>query len=274
MTRLSIIIVSYNTCEDLLACLRSVYDSKPQVRYEMIVVDNASTDGSPNAVRTDWPNLHLIELGQNAGYSQANNLAIRETLSEVILLLNSDTIVPPKAIDALVEELDRNQEIAVVGPRLTDADGRPELSAGSMIGPLNEVVQKLKGFALGRELPVLSSWANRTVSQRHYPDWVSGACLMIRRSAAEEAGLLDERFFLYGEDVDLCASVRRLGWKVLFVPCIEILHHRGRSGRTSPVHRDEAYRRSHLAFYAKPHPMWTPFLKLYLRVRGKLPPAV
>ena len=106
------------------------------------------------------------------------------------------------------------------------------------------------------------------------PDWVSGACLLVRRVAAEQAGLLDERFFIYAEDVDFCAAVRAHGHKVRFTPAAQIVHHRGRSVATNRSLVDAAYRRSQIAFYEKHHPAWAPWLRAYLRLRGKLPPAV
>ena len=271
MTKLVIIIVSYNTRAELVACLRSLHTPRPTTSHSVVVVDNGSIDGSTDAVRSGWPNVRLIETGENVGYSRANNRAIRATISEAILLLNSDTVVPPGAIEALLTELDHQPKVAIVGPRLVDGDGHPELSVGKMIGPFNEAGQKLKGFVLDRRIPLLASWVNRALLRRHNPDWVSGACLLIRRGAADTAGLLDERFFLYGEDVDLCASVRQLGGQVLFVPNIEVVHHRGRSGVMAPGRRQEAYRRSQLAFYEKHHPMWVPALRLYLRARRLLP---
>ena len=271
MTKLAIIIVNYNTRAELEACLRSIHEPRPAVSHDVVVVDNASLDGSADAVRSTRPNVHLIEPGENVGYARANNRAIRATATELILLLNSDTVVPRGAIDALVRELDAHPRVSVVGPRLVDGDGHPELSVGSMIGPFNEARQRLRGSILDRRIPLLSRWVGRTLSRRHDPDWVSGACLLVRRADADAAGLLDERFFLYGEDVDFCASVRRLGGRILFVPEIEVVHHRGRSGLTAPVRRQVAYRRSQLAFYAKHHPFWTPVLRLYLRVKGQLP---
>jgi len=101
-------------------------------------------------------------------------------------------------------------------------------------------------------------------------DWVSGACLLVRRRDAEAAGLLDERFFLYTEDVDFCASIRKLGRKVLFTPVATITHLRGRSRSSQPEASRQAYRRSHVAFYEKHHPLWAPILKLYLRLKGEL----
>jgi hypothetical protein len=103
-------------------------------------------------------------------------------------------------------------------------------------------------------------------------DWVSGAALLVRRADAEAVGLLDERYFLYTEDVDFCAAMRAAGRRVLFTPAAEIVHLRGRSRATAPVVMNEAYRRSHLAFYEKHHPRWAPVLKLYLKLKGQLPP--
>ena len=271
MTKLVIIIVNYNTRAELKGCLRSLHEPRPAVSHDVVVVDNVSLDGSAEAVRSTWPNVRLIESGENVGYARANNRAIRATASELVLLLNSDTVVPRGAIDALVHELDAHPQVAVVGPRLVNGKGNPELSAGSMIGPFNEARQKLKGLVLDRRIPLLLQWVTRTLSRRHYPDWVSGACLLVRRADADAAGLLDERFSLYGEDVDFCASVRRLGGQILFAPEIEVVHHRGRAGLTAPARRQEAYRHSQLAFYAKHHPIWAPLLRLYLRVKGQLP---
>ena len=271
MHDLAIIIVSFNTRAHLEACLRSLHEPPVSVRHEVVVVDNGSTDGSVDAVRSGWPQVRLIETGENVGYARANNRAVRATESELILLLNSDTVVPPGGVDALVDELRGHPDVAVAGPRLVDLNGNVELSFGSMIGPLNELRQRLKGAVLSRHLPFMSAWVARSASRPHHPEWVSGACLLVRRADAEAAGLLDERFFLYGEDVDFCASVRQLGRHVLFTPTVEVVHDRGRSGAGAPAHTQAAYRRSQLAFYAKHHPVWMPLLRLYLRAKGQMP---
>ena len=212
----------------------------------------------------------MIEAGDNLGYARANNLAIRQTDRELILLLNSDTIVPPGAIDRLVDLLDHADDVVAIGPRLVDADGRPELSFGRMIGPFRELVQKCRGVALARQVPVLTSAVERSLSRVGYPDWVSGACLLVRRRHAEAVGLLDERYFLYGEDVDFCAALRRQGGRIQFTPEVEVVHHGGRSGATEPGRAHRHYRRSQLAFYAKHHPAWVPVLRWYLKLRGQL----
>lgn len=270
MVDLAIIIVSYNTRDDLAACLRSLHEPPPAVSHEIVVVDNASADGSAEAARA-WPNARVIAAGANLGFARANNVGIRASASELVLLLNSDTIVPPGAVDLLVADLRAHPEAAVAGPRIVDGQGRPEISFGPMMGPMNELLQKTRGRLYARGTPLVSARLERLVRSEHYPDWVSGACLLVRRPVAEEVGLLDERFFIYAEDVDFCAMVRARGHKVRFTPVAEIIHHRGRSVATNRLPIDAAYRRSQIAFYEKHHPAWVPWLKAYLRLRGKLP---
>jgi hypothetical protein len=271
MSELSIVIVSYNTRNDLDACLRSLHDSPPATSHEIVVVDNASPDGSAAAVRAAWPKVQVIDAGSNVGYARANNLGIRATSSQFILLLNSDTTVPRGAIDALIDRLQSRPDVGAVGPRLVDRNGQPELSFGRMIGPFSELLQKGKRLALAGDFPVVASWIRRSLEKPTARDWVSGACLLVRRTDAERVGLLDEQFFLYLEDVDFCAALRRAGRQVWFSPDIEVVHHRGRSGATSPGATRTAYRLSQLAFYDKHRPSWAPYLRLYLRAKGELP---
>jgi hypothetical protein len=257
VTRLSIIIVSFNAREDLGRCLAALRESPPATTTEVIVVDNASSDGSADLAR-EQTGVRVIDAGANLGFSRANNLGIRSSSGDLVLLLNSDTIVPAGAIDALVAELDRDVAVAIVGPRLVDGQGRAELSFGPMISPLNELRQQWR--ARGD--------VERRTRRRQYPDWVSGACLLVRRADAEAAGLLDERYFMYTEDVDFCAAVRAHGRKVLFTPDVQVVHLRGRSAASAPAATAQGYRRSQLAFYGKHHPRWVPLLRLYLRMRG------
>jgi GT2 family glycosyltransferase len=267
MPDLSIIIVSFNTRADLEGCLASLHQPSPATPHEIIVVDNASGDGSAEAARR-WADVRVIETGGNLGFARANNVGILASTGANLLLLNSDTIVPPGAIEGLVEELQRHEDVAVVGPRLVDADGRAELSFGPMIGPVNELRQKL--FVLGHEnrIGVISALVERRTHRPHFPDWVSGACLLVRRPDAEAVGLLDERYFMYAEDVDFCAAIRARGRGIRFTPDVTIVHRRRRSAATARVATDAAYRRSQMAFYQKHHPCWTPVLRLYLRLRG------
>jgi GT2 family glycosyltransferase len=154
---------------------------------------------------------------------------------------------------------------SVVGPRIVDAEGQPELSFGRMMSPVAEARQKLiVRFASSERVGAMTSKIREV-------DWVSGACLLVRRRDAEAAGLLDERYFMYCEDVDFCAAIRRNGGKVYFTPASEIVHLRGRSWRTNPAFTADRYRQSQLAFYGKHHPKWAPLLRLYLAIRGKMP---
>ena len=273
MSDLAIIIVSYNARADLEACLGRLTRHPPTTEHEIIVVDNASTDGSADAVRSAWPAVRVIDAGDNLGFARATNLGIRASHGKLLLLLNSDTLPPPGAIDGLVALLEARPGVAIVGPRLVDADGALEVSFGPMLSPFAELRQKCLVRGHARGIPLLASLAERRARVERSVDWVSGACLLVRRAAAEAAGLLDERFFLYGEDVDFCAAVRSRGGQVFFTPDVEVVHHQGRSGQSAPAATAQAYRRSQLAFYRKHHPAWHPLLRAYLALRGRLPPG-
>ena len=268
--RLSIIIVNFNGSEHLLRCLESIAAHPPVVSAEVVVVDNASTDGS-HAHVARFPSVRLVRLAENNGFSAGNNAGIRASTGELLLLLNNDTLTPSGALDTLVARLDDDPRVAVVGPRLVDGEGRTELSFGPMISPFGELRQKVVLSLYERRFGAIERWVDSTTRREQFVDWVSGACLLVRRRVAEEVGLLDERFFLYTEDVDFCASIRARGWKVLFAPSAEIVHLRGRSRATAVHQSNVAYRRSHLAFYEKHHPRMVPLLKAYLRLKGERP---
>ena len=269
MPDLSIIIVSYNARADLERCLQSLHSPAPSIAHEIVVVDNQSTDESAAAARR-WPGVKVIEAGSNLGFARANNIGIRASTGTSLLLLNSDTVVPPAAIDRLVAELERHPEAAVIGPRLVDGRGRAELSFGPMLGPVSELRQKLLFRGQVNGLAVLSSIVERATRQPHAPGWVTGACLLVRRLDAEAVGLLDERYFMYTEDVDFCAAIRARGRTILFTPDVEIVHLRGRSAASAPAETRRVYRLSQLAFYEKHHPGWAPVLRMYLRLRRQL----
>jgi GT2 family glycosyltransferase len=269
---LAIVIVSYNARPDLDRALESLHSPQPAVAHTIVVVDNASSDGSAAMVRERWPAVQVIESGANLGFARANNVGIRATQSDLVLLLNSDARVPPGAVDRLVAELREHPEAAAVGPRLLDESGRLEISFGRMIGPFNELRQKAVTRLYERDAAFATRLVQRLAARAREVDWVSGACLLVRRGDAEAVGLLDERFFLYTEDVDFCASLRARGRTVRFTPAVEVVHARGRSRRHDPAAANAAYRRSQLAFYDKHRPAWARVLRVYLAVRGQLPP--
>jgi len=268
MTRdLDVIIVSYNTRDELLACLASLHAHPPQHLGRIVVVDNASADGSAPAVRDRFPRVDVRALDRNIGFGAANNVAIRASDAAFCLLLNSDTVVPEGAIDTLVARLIETGSVAA-GPRLVDAHDRPEVSFGPMLSPWAEFVQRLRVRLAASPGSFARRYIARLTSQDRYVDWVSGACLLLRRDAAVAAGLFDERYFMYEEDVDLCAALRAAGGRVLFTPRTTVVHLRGRSPRR-PDAGPSAYDRSHLAFYEKHRPGWAPLLRFWLRVRGR-----
>jgi len=266
--QLDIIIVNYNTAAHLAACLASLRDAPPATPHRITVVDNASTDMSLAWVTEKWPDVEMVSLPENVGFAAANNVGIRRTSAPLILLLNSDTVVPEGAIDRLVARLEATSVVAA-GPRLIDATRSPEVSFGPMLTPWSEAVQRLRVKLAASKSPWARRYVARHVSQERIVDWVSGACLLVRRAAAEEAGLLDERYFMYEEDVDFCAALRARGGRILFTPAAEILHLRGGSFAATGQAVSPLYDRSHLRFYEKHSPLWAPLLRAWLAMRGR-----
>lgn len=265
---LDIVIVNYNTRDDLAACLGSIHAEAPRHLGRVWVVDNASTDGSQAMIRDRWPDVTVLALDENIGFAAANNRAIRASTADLILLLNSDTIVPAGAIDVLQARLEVSGAVAA-GPRLVDGQGRPEISFGPMLSPLAEWRQRRLVRLAASDRPEDRALVEALLAREQTVDWISGACLLVRREAAVRAGLLDERYFMYEEDVDFCAALRAGGGRVLFTPQAVVEHLRGRSRRQAGPTADRHYDRSHVLFYEKHHPAWAPVLKWWLRVRGR-----
>jgi N-acetylglucosaminyl-diphospho-decaprenol L-rhamnosyltransferase len=266
---LAIIIVSYNVREELQVCLESFVGYTAPFPTTVTVIDNASTDETPRMVRERWPNVLLVEAGGNVGFARANNLGIHATQSEYVLLLNPDTIVPPDSIQTLVRGLAGDPSAAAAGPRLKDERGFPELSFGWTIGVLGELRQKIVGGLYDRRVRSVVRLVDRWSRSGGAREWVSGAALLVRRHDLEAVGLLDERYFMYTEDVDLCAALRKRGRAILYVPQSEIVHLRGRSAKRNPQ-TEQLRRRSQIAYYEKHHPAWVPLLKTYLRIARKI----
>jgi len=264
---LSIVVVSFNAQADVLGCLGSVQAHPPDRAWDLVVVDNQSTDGTPEAVAERWPDTRLVRLAENMGFAAANNVGIRATQGELVLLLNSDTLVESGQLELLCRAIEETPEAAAAGPRLVDAEGRQELSFGVMISPLGETRQKLRGRLLTDGPDAVRKRIVADMGRRQFVDWVSGACLIVRRTAAEQVGLLDERYFMYCEDVDFCASLRAAGHRILYAPEVTVTHLRGRSRASAPAVTNRRYRDSQVAFYRKHHPKWARLLRWYLAAR-------
>ena len=248
--RVSAIVVSYNTRDDLLRCLEAL-GAQAGVPLETIVVDNASTDGTVDAVRARFPDVHLIANAANLGFSRANNLGLGRARGSFVLVLNSDCEVRPGAVAALCAILEARPEVAIVGPRTVGTDGAPQVSFGPSLTPLAEWRQGrlVRGVKAG-DADALRR-ARALADHEQEPDWVSASCFLARRAFLEAIGGFDESFFLYEEDVDLCVRVRAAGGRILYTPEAEVVHHLGRSMDRAPALARLEYHRSHLRFYAK-----------------------
>lgn len=236
----SIIIVNWNTRDLLAACLESVVRShnsagKQDLQHipasgvlslEVIVVDNASADGSAEMVKMRFPYAILIENAQNEGFARANNLAIRRACGRYILLLNSDAELVPGILSSMVSFLDQNPTVGITSVRVAFPDGHPQFCHGYFPTLRREF---LSLFGLHRW--DMSLWDR--LDQPQQVDWVSGACLMARRVMLDQIGLLDERFFMFAEEVDLCYRADCAGWGVYLVPSPPLLHvNAGSTGKT------------------------------------------
>jgi hypothetical protein len=266
MTAVDVVIVSYNTRELTRQCVTSLTRSPPAGLGRIILVDNASTDGTAASIREACPSATVIDSPRNAGFAAANNVGLRQATAPLVLFLNSDTIVPPGAIEGLVSRVEATGAVAA-GPQLTSPAGDIEISWGWMLTPATELRQALRVRAGRSAVAVLRRWATRLMRRERWVDWVSGACLLVNRQAALAAGLFDERFFMYEEDIDFCAALRAAGGRILFTPAVRITHFGGGSAPRATLR--EYYDRSHLAFYAKHAPHWAAWLRLWQRLRGR-----
>jgi GT2 family glycosyltransferase len=265
--KVAVVVVSFNTREDLLRCLASL--GLVETPLEVVVVDNASDDGSADGVRRAFPRAEVLVNAANEGYAKANNRGWRATSAPFVLLLNSDAEVRAGAIETLLEVLETRPSVGIVGPRTVGSDGVLQVSTGSDLTPLAEWRQRrLVRGVLARDPAALARAAERH-SAEYEPVWVSGSCLLTRRAHLEAVGGFDEAFFLYEEDVDLCVRVGRLGYRVLFTPAAEVLHHKGRSMTRLPDRARLEYHRSHLLYYRKHRgPLLVVLLRAYLTVLG------
>jgi GT2 family glycosyltransferase len=234
--KLSIIIVSFNSLNFLRDCLDSINHNKPSASFEIIVVDNASSDGTVETLQKDYPLIKIIKNERNEGFAAANNKAIKSTDSEYILLINSDCRVYANSIDRLLEFADTNRDAGIAGPRIINSDGSIQFSC-----------RRFPSFFDAGMHSILTNIAPNNPFSRRYKladinrdeisrvDWVSGSCMLIRRSAIEQTGLMDEKYFMYVEDTDLCFQMWKKGWKVYYYPKSEILHHIGGSTKNNAL---------------------------------------
>lgn len=262
--RITAVIVSFNTREHLLSSVASL-EAHVTLPLQVVVVDNGSADGSAEAVRAAHPAVQVIENDANLGFAAACNRGLRQARAPYVLLLNSDAEVCAGAVEGLAAILDARADVGIVGPRTVGHDGGPQVSFGPDLTPVSEWRQRRLVRAVRERRPEAIREVEALCAREQEPAWVSGACLLARKSALDAVGGLDERFFLYEEDVDLCLRVRKAGWRILYTPGPVVMHHLGRSMEKIPALSRREYDRSHLRFYAKHRgPGARALLRLYL----------
>jgi GT2 family glycosyltransferase len=254
---LSVLLVTYNSRRFIDDCLQAVERTVRHHSVEVVAVDNASSDGTAAHLRAHWPSVRTIDMGRNAGFAAANNRALAATSGRHVLLLNGDAVVAPGALDALIEFLDANPAAGVVAPKVCNPDGSDQGTARAFPTPAAAV--------WGRRSPLTkafprSRWARRYLVGREHRtdepfavDWVSGACLMVRRSVIDEVGGLDDGFFMHWEDADWCRRIQDAGHEVWCLPGVQAWHEEGGSRRGWPAAQVRHFHRGAYRYYRKHH---------------------
>lgn len=224
----TVVVVSWNTRERLLACLDALDRSRSPFGVETIVVDNASADATPAAVRDHRPGVRLIQNDRNAGFAAACNQGIRASGERYVLLLNPDTEVHPDALRVLIETLGSRENAAAAGPLVVDGRGVLERSCHPFPTVGRELARLLHLDGILRIRYPMEAWGEDAVRE---VDALQGACLLLRRDVLDEVGLLDEGFFMYTEEIDLCRRIAAAGRDVLWVPRARVVHHGAESTR-------------------------------------------
>lgn len=261
---LSAVVVSYGARDLLARCLASLAGVP-----EIVVVDNASPDGSADLVRERFPGVRLLALPRNVGFAAAANAGARAASGDRLFFLNPDVEAPPGAADRVAAILDGLPGAVAAGFRQIDADGRFQLSLGPTPGFAAEFARRVLQRRLDRGDRRLGALLDRLLARPRVVPWVSGATLLVRRDAFERVGGFDERFFLYFEDIDLCLRLRAAGGRVYYLPSPTFVHHRGRSAATARALAERAYRESQLQFWEKHRGPWARrTVYAWLRLRG------
>lgn len=227
---LSIVILNYKSRGLVKQCVKTIGLVAPRLRYEIIVVDNASNDGTGEMLAAAFPHVKFIASPSNAGYAAGNNLGIAASCGRYVLVLNPDITVRPGAIDAMVEHMDANRDIGVLGPKLLHPDGSLDESCFRFPTPAIPVYRRtpLGRTAAGRAALEHYVMADFDRNATRDVDWLLGAALLVRRDALAKVGLLDERFFLYLEDTDWCRRFREHGWRVTYFTGATMVHYHER----------------------------------------------
>ena len=271
MVSVSIVLINYNGLSFLNECLNSIEQFADVISFEVIIVDNCSTDDSTKHIKDNFPSITLICSNINLGFGKANNLAVKHSHGEHLLFLNTDTILTEHTPQILSDYLIQHQDVGVISPRITFRDGSYQLSCGKLPNLAIEFIDKIR-YGLDRKWHhVFGSLYNKQYSTIQEMGWLTGACLMMRRDVFEQIGGFDESFFMYFEDKDICKRVHEAGWKVVYYPQTSLIHLLGGSSSGVKKSTDTYYRDSQLYYYQKHLGKFqTAVLKFYLRLSGKV----
>ncbi len=242
---LTIIVLAYNNCDLVVQCLGNFYDYAAALEWQVVVVDNGSTNGTASLVVEQFPAVKLIRSDRNLGFAGGMNLGLKEATGRVIVLMNSDVLISAETLQGAAESLLAQPGVGALSPLLRTPDGTPQAFAfGRDQSPWYLFRRGLRAL-LG--LGPMHQW---NVTQPLEVDWISGACMLVRREVVGQVGLLDEQFFLYFEDNDWCLRMRKAGWRIFYDPRFEVVH----LGGASLPQRDRAsqiYYQSLIRFTAK-----------------------
>jgi hypothetical protein len=252
LKKLTIIIINYNTKELLKKCLDVLDVKNIPEDYNIIVLDNNSPDGSADMVKKIPGRFEVVRLEENRGFPYAANIGIKKSPSEFYLILNSDTEVKQIQLAGMLRFMSENLEIGAMTPFQFNNRNEPQLAWGCFPTFTSEIGRKILQDALDNG----KKWAQRKLRKLQEPffvNWVAGSTMLLRNAALQKAGLFDENFFIFFEDIDLCTRIRGSGWKIAVCPGIRAIHHRGESAKTDSINASLHYRRSQLYFWKKHH---------------------
>ena len=268
--KLSIVIVNYNVKAFLQQALESLLKATAGIQSEIIVVDNHSVDGSVEMLKAEYPQIRLIANSENLGFAKANNMALKDVTGEYVWLLNPDTLVQEDTPEKLIATMEAENSIGMLGCKILNDDGSLQLACRRSFPTPWVAFTKLLGLA---KIFPNSKWFGKynlthlDENQAYDVDAISGSCMFVRKTALDEVGFLDEKFFMYGEDLDWCFRFGEKGWRVHYTPSTSIVHYKGESSKVvawdSLTHFYQA-----MEIFSKKHFSSSNRLPLYWLLRG------
>jgi hypothetical protein len=255
MVDVSVIIVNRNTGKKLYDCLKSVFEQSNNCTIEVIVVDNASSDNSQLMVKSEFPLVHLIENKQNIGFARANNIGIKNSTGRYLALINSDVVVFKDCIEKLILRMDENADVGIAGPKILNTDNSLQPSCRRFPSLWNNFCQAVGLDIVFPRSSFFGGWSMKYWAHDSTKsiDALSGCFWMVRRTALDDVGLLDERFFMYGEDLDWCRRFHDAGWDVCFYPDAQAVHYGGASSAMAPIRFYLEMQKADLQYWEKHH---------------------